>query len=57
LAGNGAKPLVNVVRKNAPDLEKELENMKPVDSNDPKKFSEKGYQLLQRGLYEEVWII
>ena len=54
VAGNGSKPLVEVVRRNDPDVKEKLKKMKPAVSSDPKKFSERGYQFLQRGLYKEV---
>ena len=56
VAGNGSKPLVEVVRRNDPDVKEKLKKMKPAVSSDPKKFSERGYQFLQRGLYKEVTI-
>ena len=55
LEGNGTKPLVDVVRRDDPDVNERLEMMKPAASSDPKKISERGYQFLQRGLYKEVW--
>jgi hypothetical protein len=56
VTGSATKPLVEVVRRNDPDVEEKLKKMKPAVTSDPKKFSERGYQFLQRGLYKEVTI-
>jgi hypothetical protein len=50
-------PLVEVARRTDPHINDRLKRLKPAVSSDPKKYSEQGYQLLQRGLYREVWII
>ena len=47
-------PLVEVVRKGDPDIRGGLMRLKPALSSDPKKYSEMGYKLLQRRLFEEV---
>ena len=53
---NKTSPLVEVVRKSDPDLRQNLKRLKPAQSSDPKKYSEMGYKLLQRRLFEDVTI-
>jgi hypothetical protein len=51
---NSFNPLVEVVRRSDPDIREKLSRLKPAVSSDPKKYSEMGYKLLQRGLHREV---
>ena len=51
---NRCNPLVEVVRKSDPNIREKLKRLKPARSSDPKKYSEMGYKLLQRRLFEEV---
>jgi len=44
------------VRRNDPDVKEKLKKMKLAVLSDPKKFSERGYQFLQRGLHKEVTV-
>jgi len=56
VAGSGSKPLVEIVRRNDPDVKEKLKKMKPAVSSDPKMVSERGYQFVQRGLHKEVTV-
>ncbi|KAF8533500.1 hypothetical protein BDD12DRAFT_898763 [Trichophaea hybrida] len=51
---NRFDPLVEVVKRSDPDIGQKLKRLKPAVSSDPKKYSEMGYKLLQRGLYSEA---
>ena len=53
---SGRNPLVEVVRSSDPDCHQKLERLRPTLTSDPKKYSEMGYKLLQRKLFEEVAI-
>jgi tetratricopeptide (TPR) repeat protein len=48
------QPLVEVVGKDHPQLKQKLKMLKPAESSDPKKYSEMGYQLIQRGLFKDA---
>ncbi|KAF8244421.1 hypothetical protein K440DRAFT_663457 [Wilcoxina mikolae CBS 423.85] len=47
-------PLIEVVGKDHPELREKLKMLKPATSSDPKKYSEMGYQLLQRGNFKDA---
>ncbi|KAF8544382.1 hypothetical protein BDD12DRAFT_801307 [Trichophaea hybrida] len=47
-------PLIEVVGKGHPQLQEKLKMLKPANSSDPKKYSEMGYQLLQRGNFKDA---
>jgi tetratricopeptide (TPR) repeat protein len=53
-ASHGKQPLVEVVGKDHPQLRRKLKMLKPAESSDPKKYSEMGYQLIQRGLFKDA---
>ena len=53
---NKWSPLVEAVRGRDPNYHQNLERLRPTLSSDPKKYSEMGYKLLQRRLFEEVAI-
>ncbi|KAA8911747.1 P-loop containing nucleoside triphosphate hydrolase protein [Sphaerosporella brunnea] len=50
----GSGPLVEVARRTDPNINDKLKQLKPAIPSDPKRYSEQGYQLLQRGLYREA---
>ena len=53
---NKWNPLVEVVRTSDPNYHQNLERLRPALPSDPKEYSEMGYKLLQRRLFEEVAI-
>ena len=56
LTGNANKwnPLVEVARRSDSNYHQDLERLRPALSSNPKEYSEMGYKLLQRRLFEEV---
>ena len=56
LLTENANPLVEVVRTSDPGYHQNLKRLKPARSSDPQKYSDMGYKLLQRRLFEEVAI-
>ena len=53
---NKWNPLVEVVRTSDPNYHQNLERLSPAHSSDPQKYSEMGYELLQKKLFVEVAI-
>ena len=53
---NKWNPLVEVVRRSDPNYHQNLERLRPAISSDHKEYSEMGYKLLQKSLFEEVVI-
>ena len=53
---NRCNPLVNVVRRSDPNYQQSLESLRPTLLSNPKKYSEMGYEHVQRRLFEEVAI-
>ncbi|KAI5810335.1 hypothetical protein BZA77DRAFT_172956 [Pyronema omphalodes] len=53
-SNDSKQPLVEVVGKDHPQLKQKLKMLKPAESSDPKKYSEMGYQLIQRGLFKDA---
>jgi tetratricopeptide (TPR) repeat protein len=52
---NRLNPLVEVIEKDHPQIEKKLQLLKPTTSSNPEIHSEIGYQLLDRQLYEDAY--
>jgi tetratricopeptide (TPR) repeat protein len=51
---NMPRPLIEVVAKDHPKIQEKLEMLKPATSSDPKKYSEMGYNLLNRQLFKDA---